>query len=341
MGLAQNDVISAWYRAELQERRSQRDDAGVVLGFPLWGAAYAKTCLDYELPSMLAPANLAALQAHRAELAIYVDQFTYLVHGSSLPIYLRVIPDYVMQEVYANPGYKYTLMAAVHNLLIHQAAQKGAAFSMGVADHVYSERYFERLLALGQTHDAIVHQALIVSQKSAAPYLDGFRQNGVLSIPARYLGTLGWLNVSGVMKSWLMNDIETFEEMPATHFLVWRGFDTIRIHCPHLTPIWLSNARCRAMPLDIVETIDSSYMGASYMPQASDDMTTIVLDDTRDAPADRISFAAFKEGFQKYSACLPQFSARCMVPTMPAASDFLPDDVIEQRFQKLTEILST
>jgi len=342
------ELIEAWYQSELQQQHSQRDDAKVVMGFPLWGESYVRCFLDYTLPSMMAPANRAALEMQHVELVLYVDDAAFAMLSrlviTDLPIYLRIIPDPIMQALYTNPGWKYVLLTAVQKLLLQQAADKNAGFSTVVADLIYSERYFEQLLELGQTHDAIAHQTLIVSRRNGAVDFDLLRQDGVLALSARELGTLGWKHVSGLMRSWLLNDNETFDTAPGTHFILWRGKDFVRMHCPHITPVWLSAARCRAAPQGLGVTLDASapsYMGLDfYMPQLSDDMCFITFDNSRDAPAGNVPFEIFRDGLRRdFMACMPQFKVPVMVPTLPATDDFLPDDVIEQRFQKLVGLL--
>jgi hypothetical protein len=346
VSIPHHPLIDAWYQEELATGHYQRDDAGVVMGFPLWGEAYVQRFLNYMLPSMMAPPNHKALDAARWELVLYVDRQTAqsLEAVSALwnrPIGWRLLPDDLADLLHRSPEWKYSLMSAVHNLLIHQAAQKGAGFGMAVSDIVYSSRYFERLLALGQTHDVIVHQALIVSEKAAAYELDALAWEGTLEISAQELGTLGWWRVCGLMKSWNMNDIEDPSEgVPGTHFVLWRGQNSIRMHCPHLTPVWLSNKACREVPTDISDTLDARFLGDAYMPTLDDDMTLITIDNSRDAPADKATFDLFRHNLlAHFAACMSQFKVPCMVPTLPATDGFLPDDVIEQRFQKLCGLL--
>ena len=347
MSIPHHPLIDQWYQEELQQHRHQREDAGVVMGFPLWGEAYEQRFLNYMLPSILAPANRAALKAAKYEIVLYVDRQTFNTVWTAdivenAPIYLRQMPDAIADLLHRSPEWKYSLMSAVHNLLIHQAAQKGAGFGMAVSDIVYSSRYFEHLLALGRTHDVIVHQALIVSQdKFEADLFDWAKVDGALSISAVELGTVGWIHASGLMKSWNMNDIENLAEgVPGTHFVLWRGKDSIRMHCPHLTPVWLSNKACREAPTDIGDTLDARFLGSAYMPTLEDDMALITIDNSRDAPADKATFDLFRHNLlAHFAACMPQFKVPCMVPTLPATDGFLPDDVIEQRFQKLCGLL--
>lgn len=335
MGNAQHPLITEWYEAERQQIAHDSPDTSLVMGFPLWGETYARRFLDFGLPSLRA--NRAAFLEARADLVVYVDEPTRPMLPPSL--HTRVIPHDVMQVLHAEPGYKYALLTAVHKLLIQQAAAKGAGFNAGTADVVYSDRFFERLLDLGRTHDAIANLALIVSGERAGPELSSHRQGKVLSLSAPELGSIGWRHISGLMGSWLVDDVEA---PPASHVLLWKGLDAIHIRCPHPTPIWLSPARCRAVPTDIGDTLDAMgplYLGSDfYAPTVADGMTVLTLDDTRDHPAARVSPETFRTGMHQFAGCMAQFRARCVIPTLPAP-DGLPDDVIDQQFQQLLQLI--
>jgi hypothetical protein len=143
------------------------------------------------------------------------------------------------------------------------------------------------------------------------------------------------------MRSWLMDAGEMSNtpplNMPSSHWLVWRGKDYIRMHVPHLSSVWLSNSRCRAANLDLVETLDGASIGDCYIPTLEDDMTLLTLDDSRDDPAGRVSFADFKRDLLPFG--LEQFKRPVMVPTLPTGVGYLPDEAIEWRFQKLMRML--
>lgn len=334
MSNAQHPLITEWYEVERQRPLPTQPDAIVVTGFPLWGDAFARRFLDFTLPSIRA--NRAFPTA--VDLVVYVDQPTQ--HLLPPDVRARIIPDDVMRIVRAEPGYKYTLLTAVHLLLAERAARKGAGFSMSTADAVYAERFFERLIDLGRDHDAVAMLALISSETRAGPDLLARRRGDVLALSGCELGTLGWRHISGLMRSWVMTGVETF---PAAHVLLWQGLDAIHIRCPHLTPIWLGPERCRALPTGLGVTLDAlgdAYLGpAFYVPKASDDMTVLTLDDTRDAPVGRVSLAAFAEGIRPFAGCMAQFRAPCVIPTEPAV-DGLPDDEIERQFNTILERLT-
>lgn len=335
MSNAQHPLITEWYEAErCRPRCEEIDGTRVVMGFPLWGEAYVRRFLDFMWPSIRA--NARPLSAARADFVLYVDEPSRKMLPAGL--HMRVIPHDVMQLVRSDPGYKYALLTAVHKILIQRAARKGAGFNAGTADVVYSERFFERLLELGRTHDAIANLALIVSGERAAPELADRRAAGVLSLSARDLGSLGWRNISGLMGSWLVGSLE---QPPASHVLLWRGQSAIHIRCPHLTPIWLNPARCRAIPVDLGDTLDGNpaYLGENfYVPTESDEMTVLTLDDTRDAPAIPVSFDMWRDGIRQFDGCMAQFRARCMVPITPDGLG-LPEEAIDRQFQQLMQRL--
>jgi hypothetical protein len=348
MSIPQHPAITAWYQSELAASHlSGNEDCKVVISLALWGETYVQRFLDYELPSITAPRNHAALEDAKAEVVIYADgraldmlRTRKLSSWPDIMIWTRQIPDDVMQVVYQLPQYKYTLMAAVHNLGIAQAARKGAGFSMGVADIVYSENYFGRLLELGKTHQMIAHHAFITSQERAKPELNALRTaEGIIHISAPFLGDIGWRHAAGLMKSWNMNEIETFEEVPGTHFMLWRGYDSVRMHCPHITPVWIGPKRCKAARLEPGDTLDALPLGDYYVPTPEDDMVIVTLDDTREPPAGLVPFERFRTGLIPFASCMPQFKVPVVLPTLSAEDGYLPDGVIEQRFQKLCALL--
>lgn len=343
MSIPQHPLINAWYRSELTPHRwSQHENVRLVISLALWGESYVEKFLNYELPSMFAPRNSAALGRANTELIVYVDNPTYrsLEHRLPIvPVEIRVIHDDVMQILYQAPQYKYTLMAAVHNLGIAQAASKGAGFSMGVADIVYSENYFGRLLELAKTHQAIAHHAFITSQKWPGMFLTARCKDGALNISAPELGSIGWNYRAGLMDSWNMNALDTFEEVPGTHFMLWRGKDYVRMHCPHITPVWIGPERCKAARLEPGDTLDALPLGDYYVPTPEDDMVIVTLDDTREGRTGLVPLERFKQGLIPFASCMPQFYKPCILPTLPAEDGYLPDGVIEQRFQKLVELL--
>ena len=337
MTIPQHPLISEWCRHEIQNYHPERRDARLVMALPLWGASYAKCFLQYGLPSMAAPRNTRALHDN-AEIIIYTDRPTYLtllkepLYG---PLYVRMIPDDIMQAVIEHPLHKYSLLTAVHNIGIAQAARKGAGFSPGFADVVYSENYFGRLLELGKDHEAIAHLAFITSRKRAAADFRTCAKN----LSARELGDIGWRHVSGLMQSWNVTSNNSFSEIPGTHFLVWRGRDSVRMHCPHLTPVWFGPTYCRRTPITMHDTLDALPMGKFYVPTPEDDMVLITLDDMREDRSPIVSFEEFRQRLRPYSSCMQQFKIPIVLPTLVADDMWLTADVIENRFQRLVTLL--
>lgn len=310
MAVPQHPLITEWYEAEWRREAVRKPpDTRLVMGFPLWGKSYVRRFLDFMLPSLRA--NRGAFLEARTDLVVYVDEPSRQMLPPSL--HMRVIPHDVMRLVHAEPGYKYTLLAAVHSLLIGRAAFSGAGFSMAVGDIVYSEHFLERLFTLGQTHDAIATLSMIANQTALAPDLEAFRRGNTLAIPAAELGALGWKHLCGSMKSWVLDGTD----YPDTHFTIARERDAVILQCGHPSPIWLSNARCKTAPLELNDTLDGNsraYMGANYyVPQPADDMVFISLDDTRESSAGRIDAETFGKNLALYGPAV-----QVIVPTSDA-----------------------
>lgn len=344
------DLIHSWHRAELQAQRTGRP-VRLLTGFPLWGARHhARHFIDFCLPSILAAPNRQALDAAGWELVIYADEAARRILKPVLgraPIDVRIFPPEIVAMLEGNPnGWRYVMLAAVQNLLVHEAGRRGAGFSMSVPDHVYDMRFFVRLLELGATHAAVANLALTTAVDFSRPALERWRTaDGTLDIPARELGQIGCDHMIGEVRGWSMNDAEGLTKLPRAHVVYWRGRNAVRVHCPHLTPIWISPERCRQAPPTFQGTLDSEvarYAGESFhAPQAGDDMAMITVND--DWPASpRVGFEAFVTGIRDVlrpnPGNLAYFKMPCIVPTLPDASG-LPDDEIERQFNEVMKRL--
>lgn len=344
------DLIHSWHRAELAAQRTGRP-VRLLLGFPLWGARHhAQHFIDYCLPSILAGPNQRALDAAGWEFVIYADDAARRAIEPVLaraPITVRLFPPEIAAMLEGNPnGWRYVMLAAVQNLLVHEAGRRGAGFSMAVPDHVHSRRFFARVLDLGQQHAAIANLALIAAIDRSRPAIERWRTpDNTLAVPADVLGQIGWEHMIAEVRGWSMNDSESLTKLPPAHVVYWRGLDAVRIHCPHLTPIWIAPERCRLAPVEFQGTLDSEvarYAGEPfYAPQAGDDMAVITVNE--DWPASpRVGFEAFRTGIHGVLRPNPDnlayFKAPCMVPTLLAA-DGMPDDEIERQFGEMMKRL--
>jgi len=329
-------LIRDWHAHELQADYGL-DGVRLVMGCPVWGDLYVDQFLGYCLPS------LVANKIDGCALVLFVDGPTeqrLLGYPCPIPTIFRRLPEPIMEGLYAEPGHKYFLLAAAHNLLIHQAAKVGAGFHMTVPDTVYSVNYFENLERLGKQHAAIAHTGFAIVPRTGLPVLDGFRQASTLKISAADLGRIGWEHLNPQWASWTMDDITDFQSsgengqlplMPSSHYIHWRGRDAYRIHCAHQSAAWISPERCKQVTPELGGTVDSElprYLaGDFYAPTLADDMTYIVI--ACESPVDgRVPFEVFQKEFWRFIGSdrrfMPYFLAPCVVPAPHDES--APDD---------------
>lgn len=345
-------LIHAWHERELAAPYELKQGTRLVTGFPLWGEPFVSHFLAYCLPSMLAPVNKAALDGAGWELVLFVDGPTEeRLKAANVPARLHRLPDDIVQGLQEQPAYKYPLLAAAHNLLIHKARDIGAGFHMMVADAIYSETYFARLLELAKEHDAIAHTGLAIVAETGLPILDRFRwSDGALVISARALGWVGWHHLNPQWASWTMDGIDRFIDMPNSHYIHWRGRDSVRIHCAHQSAAWIGNEQCQKVERGLGGTVDSElprYLGDEfYAPRLDDEMVYIVIAGAS-APTPRVPFADFKSEFWRFlggtregNRFLPYFTTPCPVP-LPrdgnAPADAELDSLLKRLMAKLHE----
>ncbi len=345
-------LIKEWHAAELRMQYPQIGFPRLIMGTPIWGEAYVRRFLDWNLPSILS--SREALESFGWELIIYTDAATVQILAEGLQGrvqgQVRVLPQEIMEVMHRGDVAKYWLLAAIHNLLVIEAGRRGAGFHMLVADIAYSQGFFAKLIELGRRYDGIVQQAQTISFNDARPLLEGFRRpDGILAVPARQLGQIGWDHMVGEGKSWTMDGIEDPTlEMPNSHFIHWRGRDSVRIHSAHMSPLWMSPARCATVTPEVGGTLDSElprYVGRDfYIPSVADDMTYVALDESRSQPTPRTSFEAFKTSLLQLIAYrqdfMEYFRAPCWVPALPI-DGFPTDDEVEERFQRLMALIDS
>lgn len=318
-------AIHDWHRSEW-DADYDFGGANMVMGCSLWGKSYVDNFLAYCAPS---------LRANRLDgwaVVLFVDGPTErLLDGLELGgarVCLRRLPEAIMDVLHAEPMRKYPLLAAVHNLLIHQAGKANAGFHMLVADAVYSQRYFQNLERLSLRHDAIVHTGFAIVADTGLVALDPYRREDDdgqrLYISPESLGRIGRQYLNPQWASWSMDDIAAdFKEMPDSysHYIHWRGRDHFRIHCPHQSAVWISPERCRKVEQPLGGTVDSElprYLaGSFYQPTLDDEMTYIVIAE-EGVPAPRVPFEKFRHDFWRFIGdnrdFLPVFFRPCVVP---------------------------
>lgn len=345
------NVIDAWHANELTRQYPELGFPRMIMGMPVWGPAYVRRFLDWNLPSILS--SKAELDAFGWEMIIYTDQATSTMLAEALKGrvqgQVRILPPDVMEVMNTGGVAKYWLLAALHNLLVIESGRRGAGFHMLVADIVYSQGYHAKLIELTRRHDGIIQQAQTISFKDAKPLLDHYRYDDVLAVPARALGQIGWEHMVGEWKSWTMDGIEPpFTEMPNSHFIHWRGPDSVRIHSAHMSPMWISPGRCAMTHPLVGGTLDSEiprYVGMDfYIPTAADDMTYVALDESRSQPTERTSFDQFKASLLDLTGHRPDymeiFRQPVWVPALPV-DGFPSDDEVENRFQRLMALIES
>lgn len=339
-GTTAMSLIADWHRYEIGCPPAQWN-ARMLAGFPLWGEKYARWFERYGLASLLASENRRALTATGSRFVIYVDDVARRIleprQGCGLFV-LRSLPPMFVELAQRTPQLKYPLMTAVHSILIHEAAQCGAGFSMAVGDLVYSDRYLAQLLRLSERHETLVHLGVSADYARAR---DALGQGPAL--PADDLGRIGYGCMQSSWRSWSMENTANFTNMPSCHLIFWRGYDYIRVHCPHMGPVWLGPEKCKAAGVIPVINggIDAEQhlFGAGfYMPQRSDDMMLITLN-TEEPAQPRQSFDGFCRQLAgtlgPHAEHLPCFLTPCMMPAAPSSEPWQSDETIETQWQEL------
>jgi hypothetical protein len=237
---------------------------------------------------------------------------------------------------------RYGLLATVQNLLGHMAGHAGKGLHMYMADHAYSEGFFERLMALGAEHKAIIQQSVSLNVEAAKADLEARRDpSGVIAIPAREMGGLALQHMHQRSSMFMMNDAPE-GLWPDSRQLMWKGRDAIHIADSAQLLAWVSPELCLDAPIAFTSTLDMlapEYIppGTWHMPGPDDDMLFCELSDAGRIPAqsyvdlERFVFQAwnqvsFTEDYQEY------FERRCLIP-IPEQAGYLADDEIDRQHQ--------
>lgn len=285
-----SEVLLDWYRAErgrIYSRSSARPGA-ILMGGMIWGEKYLDRFARWCVPSLLAPENIAAL-AHRARMVIY----TTLGDGEGLCKITRVLEACGIEvEFHALPvdhgQFKVQfLLAAVQRALLARAAHDMMGFHPLFPDHTYSARFAPNLVRLSTEHQAIAQMTISGQLETAAAPLNSYRsKDGILSIPARDLGSIANAHFHQQTKPFVLNDLAGGEMTPTPYF-VWRLADRLIVHCCHMNPEFMSAAVCQSVPEPnkntIVGALDCSlpyvFPEAWYTPTLDDEMTCIEFSD--------------------------------------------------------------
>lgn len=353
-----------WFNAEHEEvyGRAAVKGEGVLMGCPIWGRDYIERFAYYCLPTLLAPANQAALKDH-CRLVLFIPRsarpmlhrLTRGVANAGIEVIFRDIPDTVMEMLYRRDyGARFRALALVGNVLTHMAGRAGMGCHWLMPDHAYGHRFFENLLRLGAQHQAIVNMGINVAFASAEAEIERYRiETGALVFPDRELGDLGFRHMHPQCQLHSMNVAKFPEKLPSSHRLWWQGRDTVRFYSAHSHPAWLSPALCLDSPVAFTSTLDTllpEYIPPGpdgkpefYVPTVDDGLTYVELSDA-DKPANRpyVDLDEFCANFWRNSsfgdAYMPFFVRPMLVPIKSQAS-YLTDAEIERQFGVIVEAL--
>lgn len=284
-----SEVLLDWYREERARiySRSASRAGDLLIGTQVWDKKYLDRFARYLVPTMMAPANLAALSG-RARMLIYtrahevedVWKIVRILEANGIEIEVAMMPP--LGDVKAQ-----MVLGTIHSAMMTAAGHWMMGLHATYADHLYSERYFPNLFRLIEKHpQGICHYSLSCQLEGAAPAIEKFRSNGSLAIPAADLGTLAFQHQHQQTKPFIVNDLAPGRMSP-TAYLVWRGMDRLWLHCPHTNPVYLSPIDCLSLRTPNVKTVVAAldlrcpyvFSRAPYVPTIEDNMQVIEVSD--------------------------------------------------------------
>ncbi len=247
------------------------------MALPIWGAFYVDLFINWALPSMLSAGNLTdgPFTPENLQILMYTTPASRL-QLEAHPSVQRLQRVFAVQwNVFVPPEplphrfYKHTLMSACYADAIMQAhASRGALLPL-VADNIFTEGAFERLVEAGRTADLVMVAGPRIAE-SVIHALATHRRDGVLRISApeltRYLLAYPHPHFQAC-----------FLEAPC--FTVWPSHVYRRLsetcfeaHCYHLHPLLIHNphAFCAAPDPEKpdLNNLDGHYLEQYYQAQA-------------------------------------------------------------------------
>jgi hypothetical protein len=278
-------MVSTWGTPPTPERR------WLLMGCPAWGD-YANRLVNWTIPTLLAPDNLAALTP--CWMVIFTDPLGYpTIHTSTKQLrqlgiqpIIKLIPKEVLDEARKHPANRYWILGCAQNILIRMADYYGSGFHMLQPDHLYAQSFIKNLRRLAPQHHMIAQTGISAEIEPATRELEKWRDpRGWIAIPDRDLGDIGARNLHRQTNAYLMNgatvptDVEDAgARLPNAHFLCWRGKTSIVSHCCHMNAVWLSPGVCREAPNFLPATLDTRLPQLHpdfYVPTPEDNMTFI------------------------------------------------------------------
>lgn len=322
-----NDMVELWDPFHMKPRE------GLLMGCPLWGAEFIASFEKYCVPSLLAPANIAALKG-RSRLVLFtnVDGFIPLVnlakkiqrHG--IEVGISVIQPEFFAEMEKHRLNKYWMLGTLQNTLIQMAGKWGMAVHMLFPDVIYNREFFPNLDRLGKQHGAVVLAGPVaLSCEELCGEIEACRDGDTLSIEARDLGNMGLCYLHPMQRIKVLNGRNLETDMPAgTIWVAWAARTKFCIYTAHTNMAWLSADLCARAPSRIPATIDAElpiFMPRFYTPKADDGLAYLEINEPsmqRVYSTERLSFSEFAQGFwtnikfdDRY---MPFFNECCEVP---------------------------
>lgn len=344
--------LKAWFRREWESLLGSPPgrDHGFLLGCPIWGKDFVDRFFFFCLPSLLAPANLAALRENGARLVIFTDDkddsferfwlMKKALAEKGLAVQIMKLPPESMALIDDKPLNKYWLLGTVQNLLVQMAGHYGMAFHCLLPDHLYAHEYFPNLFRVAKDYEGIAQTSISADIAGCLPELEQWRQtDGSLAVPDLDLGDMGWRHLHAQTRYNLLNDVDITQDMPRSHFQCWVGEDRLYLFCCHMNAAYLSARVCARAPIRLYNALDTelpAFMPETVcVPELEDGMTFIELSDDRKLSGDkRVPFAEF--AFQCWKTVHFQddwmsfYRTAVQVPIKPQEK-FLPREVIQKR----------
>jgi hypothetical protein len=255
--------LEGWFAAELARAYAlpPTDEPGLLLGCPVWGDKFVALFQKFCLPSLLAPANAAALRGNDALVVLFTDADSQLaLWRAVLPleragIRYRICP--LPAEVLAGEHdlHKLMVLSAVHNLLIQWAKRSGRSFHPLCPDHCYSETFFEGL-GPDCPHEAIALGAVSIDIIRALAAFRPFVDGAALAVPARALGDIGRRHLHQQMTACRLAAVDA--PLPRSQTLIWESTDALVFAGPIFNPVWLSPRLCCEAPVMFPVPVDAA-----------------------------------------------------------------------------------
>lgn len=352
------NLMEPWFDAEHADLYGHpaAKGEGILMGCAVWGESFIDNFAAYTIPTLMAPANLAALK-DRCRLVIYTQheavsylhRLTAWVRRGGIEVVFRVIPDGVMRML-ARGDYssRFRALSVVGNVLTHMAGRSGMALHFLAPDHLYAPRYFENLHRLGKDYEAVIQMGLNANLEGIARETEKYRtESGALEIPDIDLGDMSFRHMHPQCQLHSMNAAKLPDKLPMSHRLWWQGKDAVHIYSSHLNPAWLSPRLCLDAPIAFTSTLDTMLPELVppdvpfYMTNADDGMTFLEFSDA-DKPANRpyVGFKDFAMNFWGSSSFtgeyMPYFVRPSLVPIKPKASH-ITDEEIKRQFSVIKE----